>query len=151
MSTSNHKTRSNVCPHYILFTIYVTTLIWIYGKLHTSIRNIQRTIISDFDLTLFRFFIWKCVKSRTIKKVLIPAEAKFIFCSWHHCHHHYNYYYHRFKIETLKWKWKHFLSCLSYINIKCFVCLSTLSSCVWVYVYVCVCVIKMMVLYHCDR
>ena len=70
---------------------------------------------------MFRFFIWKCVKSRTIKKVLIPSrEAKFIFCSWHLCHHHYNYYYHPFKIETLKWKWNLFLFLFFYTNRRCF-------------------------------
>ena len=129
---------------------------------------------------MFRFFIWKCVKSRTIKKVLIPSrEAKFIFCSWHLCHHHYNYYYHPFKIETLKWKWNLFLFLFFYTSTPTedvFVCLYTLSvkewttanrlpSQAWVRVSndntcdVCLDVFvcldlrseRMMVLYHCDR
>ena len=121
--------------------------------------------------SVFRFFIWKCVKSRTIKKVLIPSrEAKFIFCSWHLCHHHYNYYYHPFKIETLKWKWKSFFfSCFFLTPIgDVFVCLFTLSvQCVrefsvlrlyvcdiyWLFLCTCAYIygIRMMVLYHCDR
>ena len=80
---------------------------------YTSYKPPKHKIVQSLNRfrsnSVFRFFIWKCVKSRTIKKVLIPSrEAKFIFCSWHLCHHHYNYYYHPFKIETLKWKWNLF-------------------------------------------